>query len=754
MEGLKKAAIASFVISMLVLLGGGWLAKDRVPPYPLQIISEGTEISGKTEIIKGQNAYQRYGLMDLGSVWGHGTLRGLDFSATTLNLTGRHMREYYAEKSGKAYAALDSDAAAAIDAKVIREIKTNNYDPVTGVLTLPPSQAYAFLKVREYWREAMVNGDNTYGLQAKAMKELSETVTVGDFFFWTAWAAGTLRPGENSTYTNNWPPDVTVGNAMMTDALLWSVAGILAFFIVLGIVIYAVHRYRILYGEEKAVETGSLMMNLPLTLSQVRAAKFFVVVTALFILQTCMGGLLAHYTVSPGTFFPDFIATLVPYSWAKSWHLQLAIFWIATTWIGASIYLAPVISGKEPKGQGLLVNILFVAVVLVAVGSLAGTALGAKGYFTENTWFWFGHQGWEFLESGRFWQWLLFVGLIAWLVIVYRGMKDKLFGADKDNSGVVMFYLVSAVMVVGFFGFGFFYGKGSHLTISDYWRWFVVHLWVEGIFEFFGVAIISLFLVMMGLVKKESAMRVAYFSAILVFASGIIGTAHHYFWYGGPSYWLALGAVFASLEPIPMILLVVRAWKEYGAIQDAGKDFPYRWPLFFLTASSFWNFLGAGMFGFSINLPIINYFEHGTYLTANHGHAALFGVYGMLSISLMLFSWRSLVKNEYWNNGLLKTIFWLLNGGLFLMVVSVLLPEGLIQTFMVYKHGVWFARSPEFYNMPVILALNKFRIVPDTIIITGAILLGYFLASTYFRIKPVKCGEGEDIYYGKSCKML
>ena len=274
---------------------------------------------------------------------------------------------------------------------------------------------------------------------------------------------------------------------------------------------------------------------------------------------------------------------------------------------------------------------------------------------------------------------------------------------------------------------------------------------MEGIFEFFGVAIISLFLVMMGLVKKESAMRVAYFSAILVFASGIIGTAHHYFWYGGPSYWLALGAVFASLEPIPMILLVVRAWKEYGAIQDAGKDFPYRWPLFFLTASSFWNFLGAGMFGFSINLPIVNYFEHGTYLTANHGHAALFGVYGMLSISLLLFSWRSLVKDEYWNNGLLKAIFWLLNGGLFLWWYQCSCP-GLIQPLWSTSTGSG-SPEPEFYNMPVILALNKFRIMPDTIIITGAVLLSWFLVSTYIRIRPVKCGR-EDIYYGKSCKML
>ena len=241
---------------------------------------------------------------------------------------------------------------------------------------------------------------------------------------------------------------------------------------------------------------------------------------------------------------------------------------------------------------------------------------------------------------------------------------------------------------MAFFGFGLLYGRGTHLTIADYWRWFVVHIWVESIFEFFGVAVISLFLVTLGLVSAKSALRVAYLTAILVFISGIPGTAHHYFWYGGPSFWLAIGGVFSSLEPIPLILLVVRAWMEYKSIRAEGQEFPYRWPLYFLTASSVWNFVGAGMFGFLINLPIINYYEHATYLTSNHGHTALFGVYGMLAIALILFSWRGLVENKYWNDRILKLSFWGLNGGLFLMFLTGLLPIGLYAGLVQLRPGL------------------------------------------------------------------
>ncbi len=647
-----------------------------------------------------------------------------------------------------AYDELPAERRREIDADVCYEIHVNRYNADTKTLELTPAQAYAFSQIRDYWENEFSQGDaGHYGFLPNTIPNAEERKNIADFFFWTAWAAGTNRPGLSYTYTNNWPSDRSVGNYASTEALIWSIGSILALFAVLGLVIYIVHRYHFFYGESRAVEASYRLLEMPVTPSQRASAKFFLVAGLLFVVQIFNGGLLAHYTVHPGSFYVKFIGEMYPYSWAKSWHLQLAILWIAVSWMGTAIYLAPLVAGREPKGQRLLVNILFIAAVAVTVGSLLGEVLGIKGYLGQ-AWFWLGHQGWEYLELGRLWQILLFGGLIFWLVIVYRAMVPILYrGKDEDEDAVhrrslIIFYVLSAILVVVFFGFGLLYSRGTHLTIADYWRWYVVHIWVESIFEFFGVAVISLFLVTLGLVNAKSALRVAYLTAILVFVSGIPGTAHHYFWYGGPSFWLAIGGVFSSLEPIPLILLVIRAWMEYRSIRAEGKDYTYRWPLYFITASSVWNFLGAGVFGFIINLPIINYYEHATYLTTNHAHTALFGVYGMLAIALILYSWRGLVDGKYWKDGILKLSFWGLNGGLFLMFLTGLLPIGLMQTWYSYDRGLWFARSAAFYELPKIQFLGNLRIIPDTILIVlGAFPLLYFLISTFPRLRKVEHQE-------------
>ncbi len=773
-KGLRNVAIVAFVVSMALLLGGGFLAFDKVPPIPDKVVvvpdggeSASSSKSEETAVIspggqpaaaldpplsgesirRGQQVYQRYGLMNHGSVWGHGSLRGMDFSAYTLHGVAELMKAYYkagAQPNQDAYEKLPPQPTRhldELDLKVIRELRTNRYDEASRTLRLTPAQAFSAVQMRRYWDRTFAEGDQRYGFLPGTIPTAEERRDLADFFFWTAWAAGTQRPGLSYTYTNNWPADRQVGNEPSTETVVWSVLSILALFAVLGVVVYIVHRYEFFYGESRAVQAAEALLQSPVTPSQRAAAKFFLVAGLLFIAQILMGGLLAHYTVHPGNFYIQAIAELIPYSWAKTWHLQLAILWIAISWIGTAVYLAPLITRREPAGQHLLVNLLFTAALLVAVGSLLGEALGIKGYLGE-AWYWLGHQGWEYLELGRLWQILLFGGLIFWLVIVYRAMLPVLRRPETpeqeayDRRALTIFYVLSAIFVVAFFGFGLFYHRGTHITIADYWRWFVVHIWVESIFEFFGVAVISLFLVTLGLVSAQSALRVAYLTAILVFLSGIPGTAHHYFWYGGPSFWLAIGGVFSSIEPVPLILLVVRAWMEYRSIRAAGREFPYRWPLYFLTASSVWNFLGAGLFGFIINLPIINYYEHGTYLTSNHGHTALFGVYGMLAIALILFCWRGLVENRHWNDRLLAVSFWGLNGGLFLMFLTGLLPIGLQQLWYSYEHGLWWARSAAFYDLPIVQSLGNWRIVPDTIIIVlGALPLLYFLLSTYPRLR-------------------
>ena len=748
LKTLKWAAILCFIVAMVILLGGGVAMKKELPPYPGKVAGPNGEVLfEKSDIFAGQSVYQRYGLMDQGAVWGHGSQRGPEFSATTLHIMAEAIGDYFAQKDyGKPYNDLDDLQKGIIDVKIKHEIKPNRYDAAKDTLTLTAAQVEGLKSVKHHWEKIFKEGQQRIGFLPDTIGDEQQRLEISRFFFWTAWVASTLRPGTDYTYTNNWPPDRQVGNVASTETYFYSIAGILALFLVLGLFVYWIHRYGLWYGEAKGVALSEKLIDMPLTRSQLYAAKFFVVVIMLFLLQTSFGGLLAHYTIHPGTFWFPFVAELISYNWAKTWHLQLMIFWIATTWLASAIYLAPIIGGKEPAKQGLLVQLLFVAVLLVAVGSLTGEVLGIKGLLGD-WWFWLGHQGWEFLELGRIWQILLFGGLIFWLLIVYRAVGSHLKSHKDEFSALIWFYVFSAVLVVAFFGFGLFYGPGSHLTMADYWRWFVVHLWVESIFEFFGIAVIALLLVAMGLATAKEALRVAYFTAAITFISGIIGTAHHYYWYGGAAFWVGWGAIFSSMEPVPLITLVVRGLMEYKDIRKEGREFSYKWPMYFLVAASFWNFLGAGIFGFLINLPIINFYEHGTYLTMHHGHTAMFGTYGMLSVALLLFSWRGLVDKAYWKDGILKLSFWGLNGGLFLMAFATLLPVGAMQAWISFKDGLWVARSADFFEKAPVVFLGTFRMIPDLIIIgLGVLPLAYFLITTYPHLKAAEIKDGESVW--------
>lgn len=749
LQKLKWTAIASFIISMVVLIGGGFFAQVEYPPYPGKVIDiEGRVLFQKSDILAGQDVYQRYGLMDHGSVWGHGSQRGPEFSAATLHITGIAARDNLVqEEYEKAYEDLDPLQKEIIDLEIIRELKTNRYDPQSDTLSLTPGQVQALGVVHQHWDRIFMDGETHYGFLPNTVATPEERLQISRFFFWTAWVASTNRPGKDYTYTNNWPADRIIGNVPTPETYLWTIGGLLALLIVLGIFVFYVHHYGLWYGAPAGVSLAEKMVDMPLTPSQLRAAKYFLVVILLFLIQTNFGGLLAHYTIHPASFYFPLVAKIIPYSWAKTWHLQLAIFWIATTWVGTAIYLAPIIGGVEPRKQGFLVQLLFVAILFVAGGSLLGEIAGIKG-FLGDWWFWVGHQGWEFIELGRLWQILLFVGLIAWLIIVYRAVAHHLNLGHKDEfNSLIIFYLFSAILVVAFFGFGLMYGKGSHLTMADYWRWFVVHIWVESIFEFFGIAVISLILVAMGLATARAALLVAYFTAIIVFLSGILGTAHHYFWFGQPSFWLGLGSVFASMEPVPLFGLVVRGILEYRSILKQGKEFPYKWPLYFLVASSFWNFMGAAVFGFLINLPLINYFEHGTYLTMNHAHGALFGVYGLFSIGLLLFSWRGLVDRAWWNDRILRVSFWGFNLGLILLTFGTLFPVGILQTWTSYREGLWAARDASFFEGGFVHFLGTIRMIPDLmIILVGVLPLAYFLFTTYPHLKATKIKEGESLW--------
>jgi nitric oxide reductase subunit B len=410
----------------------------------------------------------------------------------------------------------------------------------------------------------------------------------------------------------------------------------------------------------------------------------------------------------------------------RTWHTQLAVFWIATAWLATGLYIAPAISGHEPRFQRLGVNVLWGALVAVVVGSMFGEWLGVMQKLGLDTNFYFGHQGYEYVDLGRFWQILLFVGLMLWLTLVGRALWPALRNAQESRPLLGILF-ASTVCIGLFYGAGFMWGKHTHISVVEYWRWWVVHLWVEGFFEVFATAVIALLFVRLGLLRAATANAAAVFSTMIFLLGGILGTLHHLYFTGTPTSVIAVGAMFSALEVVPLAIVGFEAYENYRHAKTRGWVAAYRWPILFFVAVSFWNMVGAGVFGFMINPPISLYYIQGLNTTAVHAHSALFGVYGMLGIGLMLFCLRNLAARAAWSDGLLKGAFWAMNGGLAMMVLLALLPMGAMQAWASVTHGLWYARSVEFMHQPLMHLFVWLRVPGDVVFSIGPVLLTAFL---------------------------
>lgn len=757
---IKSICVATLLLAFTVLLVGGyWIFKSEAP-RPQVTDSHGKMLFTEDSIKGGQAVFQKYALMDYGTVLGNGSYMGPDYTAEALKIYTDGMHDFYAEKENRVpFAMLSKDKQTVIKENVLGELRKNRYNKKTNTLVLTDAQVNGLEKVRTYYHKIFTKGDG-WGLQPNLIKEKDmpsknrawvgsgdQITQISDFFFWTAWLSSTDRPHDKISYTNNWPYFEDAGNVLTYSAIFWSGASITLLSLFMALILYIFYRYNL--GMKEAYTPGNFpgidLNKIPVTLSQVKSSKYFVIVSLLFFIQVMFGALLAHYYTEPTSFFGmKWIVKLLPFSIAKGIHLQLAIFWIATAWLGLGIYVAPLVGGREPKRQGLLVDILFWALVVLVFGSTLGQWLGVKG-FLGNEWFMFGHQGWEYLELGRFWQYLLAAGMAIWLFIMFRGIKSAL-KRETDRGGLVHLLFYASIAVPLFYCFAFFIQPDTSYTMADYWRWWIVHLWVEGIFEVFAVVIIGFLLVQMKLVTKSSTIKSLYFQITILLGSGVIGIGHHYYYNGSAEVWIGLGSVFSALEIIPLTLLILEAYEQYKMLRDGGVEFPYKSTFWFLISTALWNLIGAGVLGFLINLPAVNYFEHGQQLTPAHAHAAMMGVYGMFAISLLLFSLRNVVKPEAWNDKLLKFICWMLNIGLAGMVFISLLPIGFVQLKLAYDKGYWASRDPlTYYNEPLVHNLLLFRAVPDTIFLIGVIALVMFCVKAFFNLRKPTHGENEPL---------
>ncbi len=741
-----QTSIITFIVGFAVLGYLAYVMHAQQPPVPKEVrTADGTLLFSGDDVLAGQHLFQKYGLMQFGSVYGHGAYLGPDFTAQYLHMAGQDMQRFYSDGTGTSPEA---------SARVAREFKANLYDPANGVLTFTPGQSYAFAQMEKFYRGWFGPNQQQRGLQRPHIAEASDIHQLTSFFAWASWTATAARPGTSYSYTNNWPPEPMAANSPTAEAFMWSVLSLIALLGGIGLILFFVGRYNLLgwhRGEDE--EPGQVLAFRPpeevrLTPAQRATSWYFLVIAGLFLLQGLLGGINAHYHAEPAGFYGFRIADWMPYNLSRTWHLQLALFFVSASFLAMGIFITPMIARREPKHQDKLALALFGAVVLVVLGSLAGEAASFKNLISNSgPWWWLGSQGWEYLDLGRLWQILLTAGMVLWLVILVRGMWRKL--PTEHPGNLPYLFLYSALSIPLFYAAGLVFGKGSHFAVVDFWRFWVVHLWVEDFLELFTTIMVAYIFVLLGVVRPTTATRVVYLDIILYSVGGVIGTMHHLYFSGTPAIHMALGAFFSAMEVIPLVLLTYEAWRfiRLGSGSVAGVPasairastlgtsataFPHKWAVMFLIAVGFWNFLGAGVFGFLINLPIVSYYEIGTQFTANHAHGAMMGVYGMLAMGFFMFVARYFIPPDKNSERAMRWSFWSLNIGLAWMLFVNLVPIGILQLHDSFQNGYWHSRELAFFEQPMVRIFEWLRLPGDAIFIVGGILPVVYLAIRMF----------------------
>jgi Nitric oxide reductase large subunit len=723
--------LVTCLLSFGVLLWLGGEIYQKAPPIPERVVTtDGTTVYTGEQIQNGQQAWFAAGGQQLGSVWGHGSYVAPDWSADWLHREAVALRDIIAqEKFSAAFDALTTEQQLVAGGLMKQEMRRNTYDAQRNVIVITPERAQAIRQLSGHYDGLFSDAPVFHKLRVEyAMKEntLSSPVARADlsaFFFWSAWAATTNRPDDTISYTSNWPHEELVGNTPSPSLGIWSIVSVIVLLAGIGALVW----YQVRDEDEtvKVSPQKDPLFNVKLTPSMRATTKYFYVVIALFLVQILFGSLTAHYAVEGQDFFGIPLSRILPYTVLRSWHTQLSVLWIATAWLATGLYIAPLISGHEPRFQRAGVNILFIALLVLVIGSLAFGWLGTMGYLDARQNFYIGSQGLEFTNMGRMWQWLLFIGLMIWLLLVGRALWPAI-SHPSENRGLITLMFLSAVCIGLFYASSLMWGYRAHYAIIEYWRWWLVHLWVEGFFEVFATAVIALIFCRLGLIRASAADKATLFSTIIFLFGGILGTLHHLYFTGAPISVIAWGSVFSALEVVPLSMVGIEAAHNYRLLSKAPWVQRYRWMIFFFVSVAFWNMVGAGLLGFAINPPISLYYVQGLNLTAAHGHAAMFGVYGLLGIGLMLFCLRGLMEDHVWLDNLLKWAFWLMNIGLAMMVFLTMVPVGMYQAWASVDKGLWYARSAEVVHSSVVETLVWLRVPGDILFGIGGLFLAVF----------------------------
>lgn len=735
---LKWILLITAIVCFGVLIWGTYKTFQLVPPLPQQFLtSSGKVIMTSNDIIEGKAGFQRADLMDYGSLYGMGSYFGEDYTAKYLVRLGQLTEEEIGrQRFGKSSTNLSESEQYVARKAMQQALQHIDLSHQTAILSEPVATAVSQLQ-SEIAQRLLHHNFETGWTKAYSLDENSALQTAG-FLIYSSLTTIARRPQQNNSYTNNWPYEPSVGNYPTSSTFYWTWISFCFVFFGFGAILYIYHRY--LSIPDHAAKTPIFLDFKPLTVSQQKVGQYFVIVAVVLLVQIGVGAIIAHCYAERTGFYGIGISRFLPFNFLRDVHIQTPIVWIALSWISSAVFLAPLISKQEAKRQGVLVDLLFWVTLFIVGGAIVGNYLGIMGYVNQ-AWFWIGNQGLSYIELGRLWQIGFCLGLFLWSCIIFRGIwpsREQLkkatveFWTGRIRLEHMLWASTINIAVLYCFGMIPLTGIEKSFTITDFWRWWVVHLWVEQSFEFFAAAATAYFLMGSGLVSRLLAERTMYFETILIFLGGVIGTGHHWYWTGTPGFWVPLGSMFSFIEVLPLVLLIIDAIEHRQLIKRQGL-FTYNLACLYVFGAAFWNFVGAGVLGGgTINAPLVNYYEHGTFLTLNHAHTALFGAFGLLGIGLIYFCLRYAAGERLpWDERLGIWAFWLYNIGLLLWIVLNFFPIGWAQLVDVYEHGLAHARSLEFYNTT--LLWQWLRLPGDVIFALGALLM----ACDFFKkLKP------------------
>ncbi len=740
----KRSIIIILILEFIVLIWvtTGSYYKKTEPPIPGNVVdASGSIIFSGSTITAGQQLFLKKAMMNNGSIWGHGAYIGPDFSAQYLHNLALEVNNFLAvEKYNEAFSNLSTEQKKSLLNLTHDFMSENRYNPQTHELLYTEPEKKSFNDQKIYWKEYFQSPSNR-GLSKTLMVNDDELNQLTSFFSWAAWASTANVPGKNHSYTNNFPYEPLIANGPSSAAILWTALSLISLLGGIGLILLIFGRFHYLGWKELSGYAPPQLLPGNPTRVERATLKFFMVAVIILLFQTFAGAAMAHYFVEPEGFFGFDLSSVLPSNVLRSWHLQSAILWIATAYIGGGLFVSSILSKNEPKGQIPIINFLFIALLLLVFGSLLGEYLGVAGLL-KDLWFWFGNQGWEYLEIGRAWQILMTVGLLIWVFLLVRAVRPS--KLDPKERELKILFLLAAFAIPFFYLPAFFFGSGTNFSTVDTWRFWIIHLWVEGFFEVFATVMVAIMFYKLGLVAKITATRIIYLDALLFLGAGILGTGHHWYWNGQTTASMAISACFSALEVVPLILLTLEAADFERLMRNKTDEhgiripFPHKWTFYFLIAVGIWNFVGAGIFGFLINLPVVSYYETGTNLTANHGHGALMGVFGMLGVAFLVFAIRQVSSTENWIRveKYVKISFWGLNIGLAGMMFLQLFPSGVFQFLDVINNGYWHARSLEFSGQQYMINLAWLRMPADIVfMVAGVLPLLIAVVSTYFHMR-------------------